>query len=83
MEQSTFASRLLDNIHTFDHNKSFKILHLKNKGSKLNILENFEILKLIKNLKIYCLKNQTILKYRPLLRILVGRHHPLIPETNA
>ncbi|CAH0562875.1 unnamed protein product [Brassicogethes aeneus] len=62
---SAYASHLITENHTFNNN--FKILHLENKGMKLNLLESLEINKL-KNTK-NILNDQIETNNSPLLNL--------------
>ena len=62
---STYSNHLLENQHTFDEN--FKILHVENKGKKLNLLESLEI-KRLKNSNLL-LNDQLELNNSPLLNL--------------
>ena len=63
---STYSNHLIENQHTFDEN--FKVLHVENKGKKLNFLESLEINRL-KNTDIL-LNDQLELNHSPLLNLL-------------
>lgn len=59
---SSFANHLIENNHSYKNN--YKILHLCEKGRKLNLLEAAEIFKLSKNPNL--LNDQTDIMYSPL-----------------
>ena len=49
-QNSTFAQHLIDNNHNMaDINKGLEVLHVCQKGNRLDMLEQFEIYKCFKN----------------------------------
>lgn len=69
LDNSTFANHLIQNNHSFDPLQNYKILHIENKGNKMNILENLEILKLINNPNFTALNEHTYIKSSSIIKI--------------
>lgn len=66
---SNFAKHLLESNHILSQNHSLQILHIEEKGPKLNLLEALEINKLNKNARVILLNDQIDLNNSPLLNI--------------
>lgn len=67
-ERSHFAKHLIDTGHSLNNNHSFSILHTCNKGFRLSVLENLEIIKYNTSTTLFNELN-TGLPRSPLLRI--------------
>lgn len=68
---SNFSKHLVENVHT-SNDSCLKILHLEEKGTKLNLLEALEINKLKKNNNFKILNDQIDLNFSPLLNLNIG-----------
>ena len=71
---SNFANHFLDTNHSFPNVNNLKILHVEQKGRKLDVLENIEIYKNKHNSNVNLLNTQIDLGTSPLLSLL----HPNI-----
>lgn len=68
---SNFSKHLIDNNHSLSLNHQLQILHVEEKGMRLNLLEALEINKLNKNANINILNDQMDLNNSPLLNLIV------------
>lgn len=75
-EDSSFANHLkTHNVSEFHSNINFDVLHIANKSKKLNLLENLEINRLVKNKNVLVLNEQLELSNSPLLKPLTRSSH--------
>lgn len=56
--KSTFANHIINEKHNFDLDTGATVLHVCDKGIRLNLLEIIEIQKAIKNPKLNCINDQ-------------------------
>lgn len=65
---SEFANHIISNNHSFDKDTGINILHVNNKGKRLDNLEALEIKKSVKNNE-NIINNHKILSYSPILNM--------------
>ena len=72
-EKSHFAKHLIDTGHSLSDSNTYNIIHCSDKGFRLSVLEQLEILKHKHNNTYTLLNDQTNLVQSPLLNIIVSR----------